>query len=43
LAASKTFKKHVFLKHIHKKGAAKLRREGAQKEVQKQQQKHQIW
>jgi len=37
LAASKSLKKHCFLKHIHKKGAAKLRREGAQKEVQKQQ------
>ena len=27
----------MFLNHIHKKGAAKLRREGAQTEVQKQQ------
>ena len=27
----------MFLKHIHKKGAAKLRREGAQKYIQEQQ------
>ena len=38
LAASKSLKKHCVLYNFRKKGAAKLRREDAPKDVQKQQQ-----